>query len=127
MAARCEQEDEVARRSIYILHHGMMRPRKDHGCDLFSTWGGDCDQSLQMALVGLGHKTLTGCYLPRQDIVVPPSMYEFYEAGGKDYRSPYTNEDLRGLERSSKLYYAGNIGGWVIHKRQAGIPLRRAC
>ena len=45
---------------------------------------------------------------------MPPSPYEWVDGApaGADFRSPYTNAELRGLNRTNKLYYSGKIGEW---------------
>ncbi len=83
-------------------------------CNLFDMWGGECDPSMQSALDAARGVTSQPCHIPHHDIVVPPGPFEFVQ-DSKDklflsYMSPYTNDELKGLNRTHLLYYSGKIG-----------------
>ncbi len=109
---RCQYANPSTRKAIYLHHMGMLRHLTSARCNLFETWGGDCDGQTEAALGATTGNLKWGCHLPYQDIVVPPSPYEYdkEDARSEAFESPYINQGLMGLDRTKKLYYAGEIG-----------------
>jgi hypothetical protein len=111
--ARCDYPEVEAKKAIFLQHMGLLRKpmRYFEPCDLLTTWGAECDASMELGLGLLKGHVQQGCHLPAQDIVVPPGPFEFVKGSGfESFKSPYTNDELKGLNRTNLLYYSGKIG-----------------
>ena len=86
-------------------------------------WGGQCDPAISASLGAINGSLAPGCFLPHQDIIVPPAMYEWNNVTAWTFLTPYLNEELRGINRTHKLFYSGHIGG---SKRASLHPTERS-
>eukprot|EP00195_Chlamydomonas_chlamydogama_P016049 CAMPEP_0202890418 /NCGR_PEP_ID=MMETSP1392-20130828/826_1 /ASSEMBLY_ACC=CAM_ASM_000868 /TAXON_ID=225041 /ORGANISM="Chlamydomonas chlamydogama, Strain SAG 11-48b" /LENGTH=419 /DNA_ID=CAMNT_0049573979 /DNA_START=39 /DNA_END=1298 /DNA_ORIENTATION=+ len=114
---RCQFPQVVGRRSIYIHHFGRLQYLENERCNLFKQWGGECDWEMTAALAAHSKGEMRwGCHLPGQDIVVPPSPYEWHDRTphGNNFRTPYLHPELH-LNRTAMLYYSGLID---IHAKE---------
>ena len=120
---RCAFPHDILRKAIFLHHHGQLRRHDTATCDLFETWGAACDPVMQTALGAIHGDLQQGCHIPHQDVIVPPAPFEFVPdvAFFVSYPSPYTNDELKGINRTIKLYYSGKIGArWLTFIRSRG-------
>ncbi|KAG1678020.1 hypothetical protein FOA52_000816 [Chlamydomonas sp. UWO 241] len=111
---RCDFTDtEQAIKSVLIHHFGLLQNTHRPICNLDEVWGAHCDDEMIVSEAAMFGRPVIqdACHLPGQDIVVPPSTYEFHP--GKPHTwtagTPYLNDSLKGLPRTDMLFYSGKI------------------